>query len=82
MRGVEAHQVQRSSGVIGSSDDVGDEGDVLAGGQAGNQVVELEDESDVVAAVSRQRRLVGGRQVAIAIATPCRRSARRARRGC
>ena len=47
-----------SSGVIGSRDDLGDQRDVLPGGQAGDQVVELEDEADVLAAVPRERALV------------------------
>ena len=51
-----------SSGVIGSLDDLGDERHVLARRQAGNQVVELEDEADVRAAVGGERRLVGRRQ--------------------
>ena len=52
---------------MGCAHDVGDQRHVLAGGQAGNQVVELENESDVMAPVFRERRLVGGRQIAIAI---------------
>ena len=48
-------------------DDLGDQRDVLAGRQAGNQVVELKDETDVRPAVLRERRLVGRRQVLLAV---------------
>ena len=71
-----------SSGGIGASDDLGDQRDVLARRQAGNQVVELEDEADVPAAVGGERRLVGVGQVAVVDRRPGRSSARRARRGC
>ena len=64
----QADQPQRSSGRIGSRGDLGDQGDVLAGGQAGDQVVELEDEADVLAAVARQGGVVGGGQVVVAVA--------------
>ena len=47
--------------------DLGDERDVLARGQAGNQIVELEHEADVTAAVRSQRRLVGSRQVRVPV---------------
>ena len=40
-------------------DDLGDQRHVLAGRQAGNQVVELKDETDVRPAVVGERRLVG-----------------------
>ena len=48
--------------------DLGDQGDVLARGQAGDQVVELEHEADVLAAVAGQRGVVGGGQVVVAVA--------------
>ena len=46
-----------SSGGIGLLGDLGDERDVLARGEAGDQVVELKHEADVLAAVARERRL-------------------------
>jgi hypothetical protein len=46
----QAHQAQgllRRHGIAG---DLGDDGDVLAGGEARDQIVELEDEADGLAA--------------------------------
>ena len=51
----------------GPGGDIGDQFDVLAGGEAGNQIVELEDESDMFAAVQRQLALVGRGEVVVAI---------------
>src|SRR5690625_32000 len=45
----------------------GDDGHVLAGGQAGDEVVELKDEADVVASVIRQSRFVGVGEVDVAV---------------
>ena len=56
-----------SSGVIGFVGDLGDERDVLARRQAGDEIVELEDEADVLAAVARSARFVGRRQVVVAV---------------
>src|SRR6185312_12993915 len=44
------------------------EGDVLAGGQAGNEVVELEDEADMLAAIASQERIIFRAQVMMLIA--------------
>src|SRR5262245_24216432 len=43
--------------------DLRDQGDVLAGRQAGDEVVELEDEADVLAAVAGQGCVVVGGQL-------------------
>ena len=67
MRGVRFTRSSARSGCHRLAHDVRHQGHVLAGGQAGNQVVELEDESHVVAPVFSERRLIGGRQIAIAI---------------
>ena len=60
----EAKCVLRCHGIRG---DLGDQGDVFDGGEAGDQVVELEDEADVLAAVGGQRAFVGLRQIGVAI---------------
>ena len=64
---------QRLGGRHRLGGDVGDELDVLARGQAGNQVVELEHEADMLAAVLRQLALVGRGEIVIAIADGSRR---------
>lgn len=43
--------------------DVGDQRDVLEHGQAGDQIVELEDEADMTAAIGGQLRFAGGAQI-------------------
>src|SRR5690348_17276426 len=46
--------------------DLGDQLDVLQHGQARDEVVELEDETDVFAAIAGQRSLTGANQVVVA----------------
>ncbi len=41
----------------------GDKGDILKRGQAGDKVVELEDETNMVAAIACQRLIAEGRDV-------------------
>ena len=62
--------------------DVGDQRDVLARGQAGDEVVELEHEPDVVPPVLRELFLVGVGEVAASEEDPPGRWRRRARREC
>src|SRR5512143_689943 len=65
--GGETDQRERVGGRQGIFGDLGRELDVLARGQARNQVVELEDEADLVAAVRRELPLVGGREALAAV---------------
>ncbi len=67
MRSPSPTSVERLVGAIGVSRDLGDERDVLARGEARDQVVELEDEADVLAPVARERGLVGEREIVIAV---------------
>ena len=60
----ERERLARVERVVG---DLGDQRDVLARGQAGDQVVELEDEADVAPPVARQLVLVGVGEVGAAI---------------
>ena len=65
-----AAQPHEGQGLLGRhriAGDLGDEGDVLARRQAGNEVVELEDEADMRAPVIGQRRLAGRREVAFLV---------------
>ena len=57
--GAESHQPQRVAGLHGIPCDLGDHGDVLPRGKRRNEVVELEDEADVVAAVLGELLVVG-----------------------
>ena len=52
------------------------------GGQAGDQIVELKDEADVVAAIASERRVVELGELLAAIDKRCRLRGRRARPGC
>src|SRR5690606_24131757 len=49
----------------GVGGDLGDEGDVLARGEGGDEVVELEDEADVGAAVGGERGVVVAGEVVV-----------------
>ena len=62
-----------SAAGIGCVGDVGDELDVLARRQARNQVVELEDEADVLAAVLRERGVGRRREIEVLEAHPAGR---------
>jgi hypothetical protein len=64
---VEADHGERLLGRHRAFDDVGDERDVFARGQAGNEVVELKDEADVRAAVLGQFGLGGGGEIVILV---------------
>ena len=68
-----------SVGFIGFERDVGHQRHVFAGRQAGNQIVELKHEADVLAAIARQGRVVELGELAGRDRTRCRRWARRAR---
>ena len=61
--------------------DVGHQRHVFAGRQAGNQIVELKHEPDVLAAIAGQRRIVELGELAGRGRKPCRWWARRARPG-
>ena len=61
---------------------LGHEGHILFGGQAGNQIVELEHEADVPASVIGPSSIVGATQVAGAVCKRFHPWARRGRRGC
>ena len=74
LSGGEAHARERLVGREGIGDDVRDQGHVLARGEARDQVVELEDEADVFAPVTRQLGLARPTQVMVA---PLRRPRRR-----
>ena len=78
----EADQLQRFLRLHRIARDLGDERDVLARRQARDEIVELEDEADVLAAVTGQRGVVDGGQIVVAVDARRRRSARRARREC
>ena len=56
--GGEADQFERFLGGHRIARDAGDEGDVFAGGEAGNEVVKLEHEADAVAAKEGERFLL------------------------
>lgn len=64
----ESHHVESifwSHRVVG---DLGDEADVFARGQAGDEVVELKNKTDGLAAILRELLFVGGGQVGVAVA--------------
>ena len=63
----EPDEVEGLFGGHGGAGDLGDQGDVFAGGKARNQVVELKDKADGVAAVLREGRLVGCAQIPAAV---------------
>jgi hypothetical protein len=62
----EPHEVQRVIGTHGVHGDLGDQRHVLARREAGDEVVELEHEPHVLAAVARERAVVGGHEVVVA----------------
>ncbi len=70
---LESHELQRLLGCHGRIGNLRDQRDVLACGQAGNEVVELEDEPDVMTTVVGERRVAGGGQVAVLVDDPPRR---------
>jgi hypothetical protein len=63
----QADQLQRDFGLHRRARDLGDDRDILARGETGNQVVELEHEADVKAAVGGEFALAGAGQVAAGI---------------
>ena len=54
----EADEVERGRGIHRAFGDVGDEANIFLGRQAGNQIVELEDEPDFGAPETGQLRIV------------------------
>ncbi len=63
----QAHQFERFLGSHRCLGNFGHRGNVFPRGQAGNQVVELEHEADVMAAVTGQFPVIGGTQLHVAI---------------
>ncbi len=64
----EPHQLERLLGLHRVGRDLADQRDVLPGGQAGDEVVELEDEADELAPVARELVVVGVAQVQLLVA--------------
>ncbi len=65
--GGEADEVEGFFGLHGGLRDFGNGGDVFEGGEAGDEVVELEDETDVETAVLGELGVVGGGEIEIAV---------------
>ena len=63
----ELHQIERVPRRHRRFGDLGDQRHVLLGREARDQIVELEYESDMLAPVLRERRLVGARQVDVPV---------------
>jgi hypothetical protein len=64
---VELHHPQGLVRLHGFVGDLGDERDVLAGGEARNQVVELEHETHVATTICGERGFVGARQIGVLV---------------
>jgi len=62
----QTNNVQRFFGAEGAAGDFGDEGDVFASGEAGDEVVELEDEADGLAAKLGEAAIASVGQVLVA----------------
>ena len=70
----ESDEPERIAGIHGVIGDLGDQCDVLARGETGNQVVELEDEADVQTTVRRELVRIGAGEILAAIRDLTRRA--------